>query len=234
MEKDVFMNEQVVVITGAASGLGRAAAVHLSSRGYRVFGGGLGLPDASLSFSTRLLDVRDDRSVQDFFGWVAGEGGHIDALVNCAAVQIAGALEVVLVEEVRRIVDANLIGTLRCCREVIPLMRARGAGKIINVSSLGGRMSFPFHTAYCTSKFAVEGLTECLRYELRPFGIHVSALAPGSFFTALAERSDCSSNQDNDAAYADTLRRVIEANRADCCKSTDFHPFALKVERILT
>jgi NAD(P)-dependent dehydrogenase (short-subunit alcohol dehydrogenase family) len=227
------MNNQVVVITGAASGLGRAAAEHLSSRGYRVLGGGLGLPDASLSFPTRLLDVRDERSVRGFFEWAMGEGGRIDALVNCAGVQIAGALEVVLVEEAGRIFDTNLMGTLRCCREVIPAMRARRAGRIVNVSSLGGRMSFPFHTAYCASKFAVEGLTECLRYELRPFGIHVSALAPGSFFTALAEKSECSINQNTDIVYADTLRRLIDANRADCSKSKNFLPFALKVEQIL-
>jgi short-subunit dehydrogenase len=108
-------------------------------------------------------------------------------------------------------------------------MRAQGQGRIINVSSLGGRIAFPFHTSYCASKFAVEGLSECLRYEVSRFGIHVSVLAPGSFYTAIAEKSACSINAKNEQVYTELLRRVIEINKTECRKSTDFTPFARRL-----
>ena len=227
------MGNLVTVVTGAASGLGRAAATHLDSQGHTVLGGGFGLPDTYLPFATRFLDVCDDESVRDFFVWAHEQAGRIDALVNCAGIQIAGALETMLVEETQRILDTNVVGTVRCCRQVLPFMRAQGAGRIINVSSLGGRIAFPFHTSYCASKFAVEGLSECLRYEVRDFGIHVSVLAPGSFYTPIAEKSECSANADQDTVYAATLRRVVDANREECRKRTDLLPFARKVESIL-
>jgi NAD(P)-dependent dehydrogenase (short-subunit alcohol dehydrogenase family) len=227
------MPNLVVVITGAATGLGRAAAMHLSFHGHRVIGGGFGLPDPGLPFETHSLDVRDNESVRDFIASVIKSAGRIDALINCAAIQLAGALEVMSIEETRQIIDTNLIGTMRLCREVLPHMRAQGGGRIINVSSLGGRIAFPFHTSYCSSKFAVEGLSECLQYEVRPFGIFVSVLAPGSFYTALAEKSECSVNAASDTIYAETMKRVIAANQADCRKMTDFLPFARKVEEIL-
>lgn len=227
------MNDQVVVITGAASGLGRSAATYLASRGYRVLGVGLGLPDESLSFPTRHLDVCSDESVRDVFTWAHEQMGRIDALVNCAGIQLAGALETMLVEETQRILDTNLVGTIRCCRQVLPIMRSQGQGRIINVSSLGGRIAFPFHTSYCASKFAVEGLSECLRYEASPFGIHVSVLAPGSYNTPLNEKSERSVNAYHDTVYVDAMERVISKNQASCRRSTELLPFARKVESIL-
>jgi NAD(P)-dependent dehydrogenase (short-subunit alcohol dehydrogenase family) len=227
------MSDPTVIITGAATGLGRAAAVHLSRHGYKVIGGGFGLPDPELSIETHFLDIRDDASIHDFIEKVIKRFGRINALVNCAAIQLAGALEVMSIEETRRIIETNLIGTMRLCREVLPHMRQQGGGRIINVSSLGGRIAFPFHTSYCASKFAVEGLTECLQYELRAFGIHVSVLAPGSFYTQLAEKSEISENAVNDTVYNNAMMRVIEANKADCRKMTDFSPFARKIEAIL-
>lgn len=193
----------------------------------------MGLPDSKLPFETHALDVRSDLSVKEFIQLVMERYGHIDALVNCAAIQLAGALEVMSIEETQRIIDTNFIGTVRLCREVLPYMRKNGSGKIINVSSLGGRVAFPFHTSYCSSKFAIEGLSECLQYEVKPFGISVSVLAPGSFYTALAERSECSINAENDSFYTNAMKRVIETNKADCRKMTSFLPFALKVEQIL-
>jgi NAD(P)-dependent dehydrogenase (short-subunit alcohol dehydrogenase family) len=227
------MSNPVVIITGAATGLGREAAIHLSKNGYQVIGGGFGLPNSELPFETFALDVRKEQSVHSFITKVINDYGYIDALINGAAIQLAGALEVTAIEEVQKIIDTNLIGTMRLCREVIPHMRKQGSGRIINISSLGGRIAFPFHTAYCASKFAVEGMTECLQYELRPFGIYVSVLAPGSFYTQLAEKSECSINAEKETVYRETMMRVIEANKADCSKMKDFSPFARKVAEIL-
>jgi NAD(P)-dependent dehydrogenase (short-subunit alcohol dehydrogenase family) len=227
------MTKTVAVITGATSGLGRAAAMHLASHGYQVIGGGLGVPDPGLPFEELALDVCDDQSVHRFVATALARAGRIDALVNCAGIQLAGALEVMSIDETQRIIDTNLIGTIRLCKEVLPLMRAQGEGRIVNVSSLGGRIAFPFHSSYCASKFAVEGLTECLRFETKPFGIHVSVLAPGSFYTSIAEKSECSANAKNDTVYAGTMRHVVDINKAVCSKATDFLPFALKLEAIL-
>lgn len=227
------MSESTILITGAATGLGRSAAMHLSNKGYRVIEAGFGLPDDELPFQTYYLDVRKDESSRAFITSVINITGRIDALINCAGIQLAGALEVTTIEEARRIIDTNLIGTMRLCREVIPYMRKQKSGKIINVSSLGGRIAFPFHTAYCASKSAVEGMTECLQYELRPFGINVSVLAPGSFYTQLAEKSECAAYAKNDTVYIETMMRVIEANKADCSRMTDFSSFGRKIEKIL-
>jgi NAD(P)-dependent dehydrogenase (short-subunit alcohol dehydrogenase family) len=109
----------------------------------------------------------------------------------------------------------------------------QGAGKIVNVSSLGGRIAFPFHTMYCASKFAVEGLTECLRYELRPFDIHVSLLEPGSFLTPLTEKHQLSVGAVNDTLYAHVMQRVVHVNQAGCRKSADLDLFARRLEAIL-
>ncbi|MBN2191856.1 MAG: SDR family oxidoreductase [Polyangiaceae bacterium] len=227
------MDGPVVVMSGASSGLGFAAATYLAARGYRVIGGGLGFPDPSPTFDNHALDVCDGQSVQRFIATAMASTGRIDALVNCAGIQLSGALEVMAIAEAQRILDTNLLGTVRLCQEVLPILRAQGAGKIVNVSSLGGRLAFPFHTMYCASKFAVEGLTECLRYELRPFGIHVSLLEPGSFRTPLSETHEWSVGATNDTIYVDTMRRVVEINQARCRKSADLLPFARRLETIL-
>jgi len=227
------MPNPVIVLSGASSGLGRAAATYLAERGYRVIGGGLGFPEPSLPFNNYALDVCDEQSVRGFVATAISSAGRIDALVNCAGIQITGALEVMSMTEAQRILDINLLGTVRLCREVIPVLRMQGAGKIVNVSSLGGRLAFPFHAMYCASKFAVEGLTEGLRYELRPFDIHVSLLEPGSFLTPLTEKHEPSAGAANDTLYADVMRRVIAINQAGCRKSPDLLIFARQLEAIL-
>jgi NAD(P)-dependent dehydrogenase (short-subunit alcohol dehydrogenase family) len=146
------MKNQVVVITGATSGLGLAAATYLASHGYQVIGGGLDEPNSNFSFEIHKLDVCDERSVRGFITMAVEHTGCIDALVNCAGIQLAGALEVMSIDETQRLIDTNLIGTIRLCHEVLPHLRRQGEGRIINVSSLGGRIAFPFHASYCASK----------------------------------------------------------------------------------
>src|SRR5262245_2598374 len=162
---------QVVLITGASSGVGRAAARVLSQHGYRVFGtsrdpaGSPASPDVELV----ALDVRNDDSVAACAKSVFDRAGRVDILVNNAAYELAGALEETSVEEAKAQFETNFFGVVRMVRAVLPSMRERRQGRIVNVSSLSGVSAIPFMGIYSASKFALEGYTEALRMEVEPF-----------------------------------------------------------------
>jgi NAD(P)-dependent dehydrogenase (short-subunit alcohol dehydrogenase family) len=138
------------------------------------------------------MDVGDEGSVGDGVAHVLEEAGRIDAVVNCAGFGIAGAVEDTSIEEAKGQFDTNFFGVLRVCRAVLPSMRERKRGTIVNVSSIAGLVSLPFQAFYSASKFALEGMTEALRMEVRPFGIHVVLVEPGDTrtqFTANRRRT---------------------------------------------
>jgi NAD(P)-dependent dehydrogenase (short-subunit alcohol dehydrogenase family) len=171
---------QVVLITGASSGIGAACAQRLARGGHRVFGTTRGAPPAEPSGIEWLtLDVRDGASVAAGVAQVLAAAGRIDVLVNNAGVGIAGAVEDTAPEDLVDQLDTNLLGPLRLVRAVAPHMRAQGRGRIVQISSLAGRIGVPYQGAYSASKFALEGLSESLALELRPFGIDVVLVQPG-------------------------------------------------------
>lgn len=228
------MVNPVILISGASSGLGRAAALHLLDRGYRVIGGGRRFPEPDLPFETLPLDVCDWNSVTRFVAAARDRAGRIDALVNCAGVLISGALEVMTSAEEERIINTNLYGTVQLCRAVLPLMRAQSSGRIVNISSIAGVIALPFHSMYCASKFAVEGLTECLRYEARPFNIHVSLLEPGDFFTPMTAHYEWGENAVHDRVYGEAARRAIAVMERDCRFASNLELFSSRLELILS
>jgi NAD(P)-dependent dehydrogenase (short-subunit alcohol dehydrogenase family) len=179
----------VVLITGATRGIGRATAALLAARGYRVFGTSRNPPAATLDgFELLPLEVSDDDSVAACVAAVAERtGGRIDVLVNNVGTGILGAAEEVTAEEARRLFEVNVFGALRVTNAVLPHMRARRAGTIINMSSSGGIVSPPFAALYSASKFALEGYTEGLRHELRPLGIAAVIVAPGPVSTTAGD-----------------------------------------------
>jgi NAD(P)-dependent dehydrogenase (short-subunit alcohol dehydrogenase family) len=175
----------VVLITGASSGIGRATARLLAANGYRVFGT---CRDPAARppepFPLLPLEVTSDESVAACVRRVAGEtGGRIDVLVNNVGTGILGAAEESTAADARGLFEVNFFGAVRVTNAVLPLMRPRRAGRIVNMSSSGGTASIPFAAYYCATKFALEAYSEGLRNELLPLGIHVSVVAPGPVST---------------------------------------------------
>jgi NAD(P)-dependent dehydrogenase (short-subunit alcohol dehydrogenase family) len=188
----------VVLITGCSTGFGRLAAARFAAAGYRVFASmrrpqsdaGVTLRDEAQrrgwSLSTPALDVTDDQSVQAAVAGVLAEtDGRLDVLVNNAGYYFCGPVEETTPEALRALLETNVIGTLRVCRAVLPVMRARGAGTIVNISSVSGLVVVPVVGAYHASKFGLEALTEALRYEVHRFGVRVVLVEPGPYRTAL-------------------------------------------------
>jgi NAD(P)-dependent dehydrogenase (short-subunit alcohol dehydrogenase family) len=224
----------VIALSGASSGLGLAAATDLVRRGYRVVGGARRFPRAELSFETLRLDVCDHDSVQAFVETTVARHGRIDALVNCAGTAFTGALEETTDAEERAMFEVNVFGTLRMCRAALPHLRRCRPARIVNVSSIAGFVGLPFQTTYCATKFAVEGLSESLQYELRPFGVSVSLLQPGDFLTEMTERNVLARGAVDESCYAEARRRVVQVMDADCRANIDLSPFTRTLARVLS
>jgi NAD(P)-dependent dehydrogenase (short-subunit alcohol dehydrogenase family) len=193
----------VVLITGATSGIGKACAEFLASKGCKVYGTSRKGGGKTGSYEVIRLDVTDDRSVEDGIGSVLALEKRLDLVVNNAGIGIAGAVETTSVEEAKTQFETNFFGTFRVCRAVLPAMRARGSGTIVNMSSIGGIIALPFQALYSAAKFAVEGLTEALRMEVRPFGIRVVLVEPGDFKTGFTGNRVRTKASATDKAYYD-------------------------------
>ncbi|MCX7749990.1 MAG: SDR family oxidoreductase [Candidatus Bipolaricaulota bacterium] len=176
--------DPVVLVTGASSGIGRTCADLLSRSGFTVYGGSRTAPSEPPSGWTWLpLDVRDEASVRGAVDRILEEAGRIDVVVNNAGYGIAGPVEETPLPEALDLFQTNFFGALRVCQAVLPHFRARGAGTIVNISSLGGRIPLPYQGLYSASKFALGGLTEALRMEVAPLGIRVVLVEPGDVRT---------------------------------------------------
>ena len=195
---------KVALVTGASSGFGRLTAEHLLVEGYRVFGTTRKeLPGAG-STSTEAkkhgvemitLDVRSEKSVREGVGHVLQSAGRVDLLVNNAGVLITvGPDEETSPDEARTLFETNFFGVTRMTHAVLPSMRSRRSGRIINISSLAGLLPVPGQALYSASKFAVEGYSEALRQELMPYGITVSLVEPGFFSTNIQHFSAVSTH----------------------------------------
>ena len=186
-----------VVITGASSGIGKACALYLDSRGWRVFAGVRKAADgealakaASPRLSPLILDVTDAKTVSDAATQVEKALGDVAliGIVNNAGIGTGGPVEFLYPSELRRQMDVNLVGPLTVIQAFMPMIR-RGRGRIVNVSSVGGKVATPFVGPYCASKFALEALSDSLRAELKPWGIEVSLVEPGAVKTAMFEKA---------------------------------------------
>jgi NAD(P)-dependent dehydrogenase (short-subunit alcohol dehydrogenase family) len=178
---------KIVLITGASSGIGEETVKCLLTEGYTVYAGARRLDRmkslADAGARLLALDVTDDGSMTAAVTAVMQEAGRIDVLINNAGYGSYGALEDVPPEEARRQFDVNIFGLARITQLVLPAMRAQRSGRIVNISSIGGKFGGPFGCWYHATKFAVEGLSDSLRMELHPFGIDVVVIQPGATHT---------------------------------------------------
>ncbi|MAR62430.1 MAG: short-chain dehydrogenase/reductase [Flavobacteriaceae bacterium] len=178
---------KVILITGASSGIGLVTAVYLANKNYKVYGTARRLnemnPIINAGGNAFKLDVTKEEDIINGVNYVIEKEGRIDVLWNNAGFGLWGAVEDVSIERAKNQFDVNLFGLVRMTQEVLPFMRDRKEGTIINTSSVGGRIYTPLGAWYHSTKHALEGLSDCLAFELKKFGINVCLLQPGMIIT---------------------------------------------------
>jgi NADP-dependent 3-hydroxy acid dehydrogenase YdfG len=197
MERGPMADHLKIFVTGASSGIGRAVAIELAQRGHTVFCAArreAALHDLAASHRGIVavpLDVTDEDSIATAWSLIDSttQGAGVDVLVNAAGYALTGPIETLPTREVKRQFDTNVFGLLAVTRAVLPAMRARRAGRIINISSIVGRTSFPAMGVYGATKYALEALSDSLRMELAPIGIEVVLIEPGFVATGIVDAS---------------------------------------------
>lgn len=223
---------KVVLITGASSGIGRATAAHLALKGYRVFGTSRQPIAPTLDgFEMLQLDVTDNQSVRACVDTVLERAGRLDVLVNNAGVDMMGAIEETSIEDAQWIFDTNFFGVMRMTQAVLPHMRSRNSGQLINISSALGLAAWPFETLYCASKYALEGYTLGLRYEMNLFNIKVSSVQPGFYRTDMVKQQRHPSHPIAD--YDKARNRMIALGKQWAEEAPPPTPVAKTVQKII-
>jgi len=239
-------NSKVILITGCSSGFGLHTAVHLSSKGYNVVATMRDLNKQNVlqgeiqrrngKIDILQLDVTDNSSIKNTIKQIAIKYGYIDVLINNAGCGFGGFFEDLDEGEIRQIMDTNFFGVQAVTREVIPLMRQRKKGKIINVSSVSGFSTSPSFGAYNASKWALEGFSESLRYELKFFDIDVLLIEPGTYKTKIfTENARYAKNFNNPQSpyypISQFLRKRVMDHFEDCHK--DIHEIPQLIEKLI-
>ncbi len=232
----------VAVVTGANSGIGRAIAIHLAGNGYTVYGTVRSTTkatkllamaaDAGVEVKLTELDIADDESVRAGFEQILAEAGRVDVLVNNAGVGGNAVAEECPTSLYLDVMNVNLCGAVRCLQAVLPGMRERRSGTIVNITSVTGRLAALAQSPYVTSKWAFEGLSEGLAQELVPFGIRVAIIEPGVTKSAIFAKNIDAPNQSG--AYDDAYRRMFQFYAAGMAHATDPFEVAAVVHHAIT
>ncbi len=211
--------KKVILITGISSGFGKQTATLLAEKGHTVYGTVRRDVEIDPSVNGLRLDLMDPDSVTKAVSTVMEKEGQIDVLINNAGMHTGGPIETSPLENIELQMDTNFIGMVHLTREVLPLMRKQGGGKIINLSSIGGLMGLPFQAFYSAGKFAIEGFSEALRMEVRQFNIRVILVNPGDFHTSNSanRRNFLAQTNENDPYHKQFLKTlaVIEKDEAN-------------------
>ena len=206
---------RVVLLTGASSGIGAASASLLAARGHTVVGASRRAA-APAGASAARIDVDDEDSVEAGVAALLAEHGRLDVVVNAAGYGLSGPVETTSLDEARAQLETNFWGTVRLTRAALPALRAAGDGLIVNVSSLAGVFAIPFQAYYTASKFALEGWSEALAYEVAPFGVDVTLVEPGNIrsgFTDGRREADGAGGEPYADAYGQAIANMTRDER---------------------
>lgn len=211
---------KVAIVTGSAAGIGYEIAIHLAKNGFRTYASMRSLQKANgitemannenLPLSLIQIDVTDDISITKAIDTVIKDSGRIDVLVNNAGYGLVGSVEDMSIEELKAQYETNVFGTFRVTKAVLPYMRKEHGGSIINISSIAGRIALPMYSAYVSTKFAIEGLSESMAYELEPFGIKVAIIEPGAIKTNF-RRELAAKGSSEDSPYSSMIQSPSKA-----------------------
>ena len=218
-------NQKVAVVTGSSSGIGFETSLALARNGYLTYATMRNLQkskalegiaqDENLSLKTIEMDVDCDLSVKNAIDGIIDESGRIDVLVNNAGFGLFGSLEDLEMEKIKRQYETNVFGVIRVTKNVLPTMRLRQNGIIVNISSIAGLAGIPSQTIYCGSKFAVEGLSESLSFEVEPFGIKVIIVEPGVINSEFAKDLSVPTNRYGVGKNGEYVNQPVNKNNGD-------------------
>lgn len=223
----------VILVTGASSGIGKATASYLSKQGYIVYGSGRTFTHLNKihGFTGLQLDVTNRNSVNEGIQHILHTEGRLDVLVNNAGLGLAGPLEEAKTADIDQVINTNVKGVVNTIQAVIPIMRHQNSGCIINITSIGSKFSLPYRSIYCASKFAVEGISEALSMELRPFNIKVCTVAPGDVATSInSKRIYSSTTETSYPSYSKVLSQINQ----EVTDGIDPLRVSKKIEHIIT
>ena len=209
----------VAVVTGSSSGIGLATSIALARNDYLTYATmrNLAKRDSIQSIADKQhlrirvveLDVTDENSIKSAIQSILSEAGRIDLLVNNAGYVLTGAFEDIGINEIKALYETNVFGVIRVTQAVLPIMRKQGSGRIINISSGAGRIGYPGGSAYVSSKFALEGLSESMAYEIEQFGIRTVLVEPGFVRTKIGENMVISKKtQDPNSPYSQMMQMM--------------------------
>ena len=209
------MAHKVVFITGISSGFGKCIAEILSKKGHVIYGTSRKKTEVVNHITILKADVTDVASVSAAVETILLKEGRIDVLINNAGMGISGPVEFTSQEDIKLQIDTNFTGMVNVIQSVLPAMRKQQGGQIINISSIGGLMGLPFQGFYSVSKFAVEGMSEALRMELKPFHIKVIVIRPGDFVTSFTSNRKIDSTLSKTNPYEEQFRKTMAIIEAD-------------------
>jgi NAD(P)-dependent dehydrogenase (short-subunit alcohol dehydrogenase family) len=222
--------QQIALVTGSSSGTGFETSLRLARNGIYTYATMRNLSKSKeiLGYATKdnlplkilRLDITDEESISEAVGKIISEKSRIDIVVNNAGYSLLGPLEQLDISEIKEEFETNFFGIIKLIQSVLPIMRKQEYGRIINISSLAGRIGFPLSSAYVSSKFALEGLVESLRYEVQHFGIHVCLIEPGVIKTNFVNNMKLGknvitlrnkNNNNDNPPYVEILQKRISA-----------------------
>jgi NAD(P)-dependent dehydrogenase (short-subunit alcohol dehydrogenase family) len=232
-------DQKVAVVTGSSSGIGLQTSLMLARNGFITYAT-MRTPERDAGIKTAVekenlpikvvqLDVTEDDSVKSAMRTIESEAGRIDVLVNNAGYALGGALEDLSMEEIKAQYETNLLGLIRVTQSVLPIMRRQKSGIIVNLSSAAGIFGIPGASAYNSTKFAVEGLSESIGYELEPFGIKVVLIEPGFIRTNFANAMVIAKKAQNPTSPYSQMMQKIAANSTVATKSGSSPDLVAKV-----